>query len=289
MRAAFFLLMGIISITVTAQNTNPVDLKTALEKEQIEVKVIGNEDSPHYYQPIILELTNLTSKPLNIALKAGQIFNAADPDIQDIIVTQDEMIALQGGQNLNKAVFGMCIEEFNGAPSSTDIYTLGDTAEGDLKILAERINNEKAFGIAAQQALWAVTDGRPLSEIESVNLTETQNARNLVMDLVSTSDTLRIAGQPIRRRNPSGQIKRQMEGNFKYRISKESAVTIGFFNQDNIVLKELFNDQAVAAGQHEFEYTLDAMIDPTKYYYVRLIIDGEIKINFEMKPRRSSP
>jgi hypothetical protein len=59
------------------------------------------------------------------------------------------------------------------------------------------------------------------------------------------------------------------------------------FNEQNIVVKELYNNAETAAGEHKLAYEFDTMIFPEDTYYIRLIIDGQIKINFKMKPRRS--
>jgi hypothetical protein len=64
-------------------------------------------------------------------------------------------------------------------------------------------------------------------------------------------------------------------------------VTIGMFNDQNIVVKELYNNPETPPGEHKLAYEFDTMVFPEDTYYVRLIIDGQIKINFKMKPRRS--
>ena len=274
-----------MALPTTAQQ-EAIDFESAVEQKMIDITATGRIDSPHYYQPLSLTVINLRDTPLKLKLNAGQIFNSKDPDLQDIIVTKDEMIVLEAGQSINTPLFGMCIQEFNGAPGDGDGYALGKKAEGNLATLVQRIQKEKSFGIAAQQAIWALTDGRSPEDIASVDLSETNNARDMVLDLVS-SEEVTFQGETFRPEPENKLIKRQMDGNFKYRIANASTVTIGLFNEQNIVVRELFNEKDVAAGQHKFEYSIDEMIDPTKHYYVRLIIDGEIKINFEMKPRRS--
>lgn len=275
------LLLGTQTLLFGQRST---DIKTAIDEAYISARFTGNEDSPHYYKPINLEVVNNESEVLTLIIDTGQILYSENPDEQDIIITRDEEITLKPQEKKTIPLYGMCIQEYNAAPDATTVYELGTKAKGNLATLAMRIQKEKAFGIAGQQAVWALTDGRPMSEITSMDLAQTTAAREMVMDLVA-ADTVTVVGETIRRPRNNGLIKRSMEGNFNYRISQESDVHIALFNQDNIVLDELFYKAAVAPGSHSFEYTLDRMIDPKQYYYIRLIINGEIKINFEMEPR----
>ncbi|MDC7997537.1 hypothetical protein [Gilvibacter sediminis] len=277
-----FLLLFVLPFTAVCQRS--MLFKTALDEAFVSANFRGNEDSPHYYNPINLEVVNNESEVLTLIINTGQILYSENPDVQDIIITRGEEITLNPQEKKTISLYGMCIQEFNAAPDANAVYELGEMATGNLKTLAERIRKEEAYGIAGQQAIWALTNGRPIAEINSMDIAQTSEARGLVMDLID-SDTITVAGETIRRPQGNGLIKRSMEGKFEYRLSKESKVHIALFNEDNIVLDELFYDDAVAPGEHKFDYALDHMIDPKQYYYVRLIIDGEIKINFEMKPR----
>ena len=64
---------------------------------------------------------------------------------------------------------------------------------------------------------------------------------------------------------------------------KTSAVTIGLFNEDNIIVRELLNKPQTPRGEHKlnFEFDMAAYTDPV--YFVRLIIDGEIKLSFKLE------
>ena len=277
-----FLLLFVLPLTAVCQRS--MLFKTALDEAFVSATFSGNEDSPHYYKPINLEVVNNESEVLTLIINTGQILYSENPDVQDIIITRGEEITLKPQEKKTIPLYGMCIQEFNAAPDANAVYELGEMASGNLRTLAERIRKEEAYGIAGQQAVWALTNGRPIAEINSIDIAQTSEARGLVMDLID-SDTITVAGETVRRPQGNGLIKRSMKGKFEYRLSKESKVHIALFNQDNIVLDELFFDDTVAPGSHKFDYALDHMIDPKKYYYVRLIIDGEIKINFEMKPR----
>ena len=279
-----FAFLLLLTSATPKELSSPKTLKKALELNIVSATIKGNDESPHYFNPLILELKNLTHVSLSILIMPGDIFKSDDPEYQDILITKFERIEIKAGTTLRIPLFGMCIQEFNSAPGSEQKYSLAERGGDDLSLLANRINKEKAFNIAAQQAVWSVTDGYPLDKIGNLSDEQSDQAREMVAGLES-SDTTVTRGLTIRRNNNNGLIKRQMDGNFKYRISKESEVHIALFNEQNIVVKELFNDTAVTAGEHDFRYTMNEYIDPTKYYYVRLIIDGEIKINFEMKPR----
>lgn len=293
MKNAFFLLLSFVVLTASTtinESNNPAityDLATALSAKKIALQVSGSEDSPHYYQPLVVNLKNLTQAPLVIQIKNGQLFKSNDPEIQDIIVTQEELIALEANESKSLPIFGMCVQQQNAGPGTDQKYTLDALATGELATLAKRIQDQKAFSIAAQQSIWAITDGIPLAEIDSYNADDANELRDYVADLLNVPDTVVVRGETITLDSGQKTIKRSVEGNFKYKFSKTSNVVIGMFNEQNIVVKELYSNPETPAGEHELSYEFDTMVFPDETYYVRLIVDGQIKINFKMKARRS--
>ncbi len=293
MKNTFFLLLAFVTLTASKpllpviENPTTFDIATALSEDKIELTLLGNDESPHYYQPIVATIKNTTNQKLIIHIKNGQIFKSTDPEIQDIIVTQEEFITLDAHQSNTKPIFGMCVQQYNSAPYMEQTYSLGEVATGNLATLAGKIQEKQAFSIAAQNSVWAVTDGNDLTAIDGFIAEESDELRVYVADLLNVPDPVIIQGETVTVSRESKVIQRSVGGNFKYNFSKTSAVTIGMFNSQNIVVKELYNNPETPAGEHKLSYEFDTLVYPEDTYYIRLIIDGQIKINFKMNPRRS--
>ncbi len=293
MKNLLFVFIGVLLLTAskpahqTTDNLIIFDIARAVSEQKIELTVTGNDESPHYYQPILVNLKNLTNEEVVINIKNGQLFKSTDPEIQDIIVTQEEMIVLKGFDHISKPIFGMCVQQYYSAPGFTQEYRLDKIATENLASIANQIQEQEAFSIAGQNSVWAVTDNNELDAIDSYNPEDSNELRAYVANLLNIPDTVIVRNQTTTLDSGPRIIKRTAGGNFKYRFSKTSAVTIGMFNEQNIVVKELYNNPETPAGEHKLAYEFDTMVFPDDTYYIRLIIDGQIKINFKMKSRRS--
>ena len=72
-------------------------------------------------------------------------------------------------------------------------------------------------------------------------------------------------------------------------LMMKNVYAIGAYQVDKqgFRLNLLYNNPETPPGEHKLAYEFDTMVFQEDTYYVRLIIDGQIKINFKMNPRRS--
>jgi hypothetical protein len=261
------------------------NLITAVENNLIRCTIIGNDESPHYYQPLSIDITNLTDKEIIITVPNGQKFKSENN--QDIVITREEMIAVSGKGSVKKPMFGMCIQKYNPAPDSNEIYTIGGIATGDLASLTTEIQKREAYNTLGQYSIWTLTDDNTLTDIDGFDLQEASLLREYVAALLDLPLPEIVPSNFIPEESEPTLTKRSVEGRFRYKFSKTSAVTIGMFNDKNIIVKELYNNPTTKPGEHHLSYEFDTMIYHDEIYYIRLIIDGQIKLNMEMKTRRS--
>ncbi|GHC54478.1 hypothetical protein [Ulvibacter litoralis] len=271
------------------------DLATAIEQKLVEYNVTGNSESPHYYEPIRITLKNKSNAALQIRIPNGQKFESVSPDIQDVITTQEELIALSEEKTITKPLLGMCIQQHNSAPSSKEAYKLGGLATGHLAKLTQEIQTKEAFTINAQYAIWSLDDPDNLYAIDGFDQEEALHFQSFTANLLGVSleqDPFNEYDAIDNNEEDSNYdnrylVKRKVGGKFKYKFSKTSAVTIGMFNDQDIVVKELYNNPETKPGEHFLSYEFDTNAYTDDVYYIRLIINGQIKINYEMKSKRS--
>ena len=287
MKNIFVFLAFIAVLTSSKPSNNPetYDLATAVEKNLIRCTITGNDESPHYYQPLSIDIKNLSDKEIIITIPNGQKFKSEDN--QDIVITREEMIAVSGKDSVKKPMFGMCIQKYNPAPDGNEIYTIGSLATGNLASLTTEIQKREAFNTLGQYSIWTLTDDNTLTDIDGFDLQEASSMRAYVAELLDLPLPKIVQTNFIPEDSEPTLTKRSVEGKFRYKFSKISAVTIGMFNDKNIIVKELYNNPTTKPGEHHLSYEFDTMIYPDDVYYIRLIIDGQIKLNMEMKTRRS--
>jgi len=289
MGKGFLLIVLIIGLTSSKpqDNITQYDLATAIEKGVVSYEFTGNSNSPHYFQPISIQLENLTGKEIQVRIPIGQTFISKARGHQDIITTKEEMIVLAPNKATKNSVFGMCIQQSVAAPNDDADYILGDMASGNLLNLAGEIQKRSAFNTLGQYSVWALTDDTELNSISGFDLKEATHLKTYVANLLGVpvpeykpEDLYDTESEPIR-------ITRTVGGKFRYKFYKTSDVTIGMFDDQDIIVRELYANPETIPGEHFLEYEFDTDIYPDDVYFIRLIINGEIKINMEMKPRRS--
>lgn len=273
---------------ISADNVNEIyDLKDATEQAIISTAISGNDESPHYTKPLLLTLKNLKSKSVTIKVSNGQQFLSKDPDTQDIIVNKEEMITLNAHETKTLPLYGMCTQQNNGGPGISSEYTLGTVADGNLVALTKEIEKRKAFNTLGQYAVWSITENNHLNSISGFDEEEALYLKTFVAGLKNIPVPEYDPDDYLTNYTNNHLVKRSAKGNFRFKFSEESAVTIAMFDENDIVVRELYNNPKVASGTHDLNFEFDVSVYQNKAYYVRMIVDGDIKINMKMEPRGS--
>ena len=288
MKKSLLLLVFIIGLTSSKpQNNSTIDLAAGIEKGIVSYEFSGNSDSPHYFQPLNIQLKNLTDEKIQVRVPVGQTFASKAGDHQDIITTQEELIVLAPHTSVQNSLFGMCIQQSVAAPNDDAVYILGEMASGNLLNLAGEIQSRRAFNTLGQYAIWALTDDAELNAISGFDIDEATHLKTHVANLLGVpvpeyrpEDLYTSESEPIR-------VTRTVGGKFRYKFTKTTNVTIGMFDAQDIIVRELYANPETEPGEHFLEYEFNTDSFPDEVYYIRLILNGEIKINMEMKPRRS--
>ncbi len=139
----------------TANNT--ISLKTACDNKLVKLYIHGR--SSHYGECMEMDITNLTNYPLNIKLETGKKLNCKnDTTYQNMMVTRELMIALNGKENKTYESFAMCTQKSHSSPDNDTYYKIGNMAEGYLLQLAQIIEKHNYQDNAAQKAVWIVIE-----------------------------------------------------------------------------------------------------------------------------------
>ena len=254
MKNLLILFVIITFLSGSKPTSNTFDLKTAIEKNLVTCNFSGNLESPHYFQPLIIDITNLTNKDITIRIPNGQKFITDSTDTQDVIITQEELIAMSSKKKVVKPLFSMCIQEYKSASYEGTTFKMGELATGNLSKLTKEIEKTKSFNTIGQYSVWAITDDFPLDEIDGFNEKEANHFQNYLAVLLNVPIP---TVQPEKYKTyyeSTKTLTRSVVGKFKYNIQNQSNITIGLFNEQDIIVRELFNNPSQEAGEHLFNY-----------------------------------
>lgn len=269
---------------VVGQNPKTISLEQAIENHWVTYEVRGNGESTHYLKPIILQLENQTSSEILVKVENGQIFNSDFDHIQDIIITQEELIALQSNENKTTPLMGMCTQIELSASNADSRFQLGEMAKGDLLKLSKEIQRGSYQNTLGQHALWTLTDKQDLNSIIGFEEEKAIKLKTFVAELQGIP-VPEYSYEAMETYSRTPVTKRSTKGHFTYTFSKKRAVTIALFDSENRLIREIYNNPNELPEEHRIDFAFDIEVDPSKEYYVRLLADDEIQMTLKMKAR----
>ncbi len=278
-------LLVVVILFAFKPSDNTVNIDEAIKNGLVSCSVTSNKESTHYIKPLLITLTNLKSTPISVKIPSGMQFNPEEDEYQNLIITQEELMALNPGKSLSIPLFAMCTENHDKAPSSDIRYKLGKQADEKVSTLAQYISKNKLHDPLGQSAIWAMTCGTPLEDIAGFDTTAAKELIKYVAHALNKPIPPPPAPDDTRRNYYTTNYSVSMHGAFNYNFSKKTSVTIAMFNENNIVVRELYRNPEENPGKHKLEYTFDATEYTDDFYYLRLIADGEIILNGKIDNR----
>jgi hypothetical protein len=250
-----YLVFGLILLASFVVNDTE-DILTLQKNGDIELTIKGNSGSTHYLEPLMVNVENKTKKIIEMKVPAGLHFVSIEDNIQDIISTQAQLVRVAPNSNKNFTISGVCIQATNGSPGSTHEFKLTANAEPKLHELAQFLDKKNIKNSQAQQAAWAISDNRDISNIIGLDM---ENEQELIDKTASILGLPSVPAEDIKawkkeRINPV--YTSSLKGYFKFEFPRKTKVQIALFNQDNVLIKEVFNQQ-VDAGFHKIDYRLE--------------------------------
>lgn len=290
MKYKIILLSGLITVTFLSfsfkkikKEDTIVDIKDAVANAQIQCEIKGNASSTHYNQPLIAKLKNTRNKVLAIRIPAGFQFEAQEPAFQNMLVTKTEIIKLNPNQTRNIEISAMCTEANDAGPTAQTIYVPGKKADGTLLKLAEFIDSKKYNNAEAQNAVWVLTNNRFVEDIVGFDTSCARNLQRFICKETNRKMPPPPAVNDYSRNYYSSNLKVTVGGMFEFMFPKPTNVTIAMFNKNNVVVRELFYNPAVAPGKHKINYEFDASVYTEDVYYFKLIADGRVLLTRKLE------
>ncbi|MFT6319695.1 MAG: hypothetical protein ACJAT4_000612 [Granulosicoccus sp.] len=264
----FFLCLFSTSI-LQAKN---ILLTEAVKKGYVEISAEG--EGGHTGKCLKLKIKNLQKKKLNIQIPAGLIFNSNDSTQQDLMITEEKVLAIEGNKRRVTKMYAACIQAPNGSPTLGSGFSLSMLASGHLLQVAQYLANEKLYkSDASQYAVWAVSNNKRVENIDHGKLA------NYVADLLGKAHpeyvvvhkTTSSPGEPAYREAPS-----IIKGRWKFKTKEDKIMTFGLYTKDGLLKHAFFENKKKVRGLHKFSFTFKVFNMPQGEYYIRLISGEEV-------------
>lgn len=263
-------------------STTPISLEQALKNDLVQIKSTANESSPHYNDPLKFTITNKGNSPLAIEIPIATYFNPVDTEYQSFMIIEPLLVQLEAKESKIISPKAMCINQSKIAHKQSMEYKYGGIKGKNYAEVANFVRQENLIGtITGQQIIWSQSDDYPLEEI---TMFDTKKQYDIVSRLA------KLTNKPVPpmpketdyKRNLNAKPQVEFSGSIQFNLRKVSAVQIAMFNTSNVVVRELYNNAAHRAGPTDMSFSFDASVYQEDIYKIKLICDGQIKLELEV-------
>lgn len=270
------------AIAIVARISLPVSLDDAMQKNQISARAVAASGTTHFQQPVLLELKNNTAVSITLQVPVGRLFGNSNPGEQDFISTEPLYVNLVPNETKKVPVSAMCINASKAGPTAGNGFSIKKTAVGKLLSAATYIHDKKLSGsYLGQTVMWCVSDNNPLESIFGYEEQQERDAVGFLSKLLEKPVPPPPAADDYLR-NPRVAPKIEVGGSFEFTFSRVKAVQIAMFDEQNIAVRELYNNPQQPPGRQEVNFAFDASVYRDKKYYIRFLCDNRVLMEQEV-------
>lgn len=258
-----------------------LNLGEAIQQNKISCLFSNNIGFSHFDKCLLLKIENRTRQVISIVIPAGTQVNAGDSSYQNLVVTEQYLASLEPGQKKALPLYAMCTEPRDRAPGAENIsYQLNNTKNTSLTELAVFLAKEKMHNSEGQNAVWAVSANEPIANINGFDTTAVRKLQTLVAKLTHQKMPSPAKKDDYKRNYYSSPtiMKVKVGGTYSFNFSSSKQVLIGMFDTNNVLVRELYKNENELPGRKTINYAFDATVYTNPIYYMRLLVNGEKKL-----------
>jgi len=269
---SLFYCIAVISMSaneIFAKNPpEAISILDAVKQKLITVKATGK--GGFNGKCLKMEIKNISPKLLNINIFAGTIFDNTEDWQQDLMVVEEQIVALNPKNTNFVNLQTVCVQPSNGSPAKGVSFLLAKIAEGHLLKLAQFISQKKYFTSTAQSAVWAVINGSGMGNIFGEDTVMVKELCAIVSE---------ATGQPCN------------AGNYKARPHQITSIstsldvlipdytknaTVTLYTRNGQLFRNQLKNVAVPPGFYRFKMGVNHILKDTTTFYLRLEENGKI-------------
>jgi hypothetical protein len=198
-----------------------------------------------------------------LLVEAGRFMMPDDSTLQRMMVTHQELITLNKSQSVTKELYAMCSEMHDGAPRVETTFSVGKKAEGNLLALAKYISDNDYQSMAAQSAIWCLTDNNDPGDIYSENTVQMKNLRDFVFK--TTGKKVSSSGQYMK------YEKGKVSGQLEFELKQDKVMSMNLYDESGKLIRSSFKNFNYPWGINTISYEFEYFNIPAGNYYLKLV------------------
>lgn len=213
-----------------------------------------------------MNVKNLTSTKLIVKLESGRNLVSLDTNSQDILVVKEELFVLNPSQNQQKEIFGFCSESHKSEPHKSELFTIGEMKDKNIIKLTQYLAANKYPISAMQDAIWTMTNDRPIASIFHNNRDSIENLQEFVAQFTKTMSPWYSIEYTEPDSGLASNVAKNIHGNIDVRLAKNTVVKIVVYDKFNIpqLRTEILTSEQ--ANEHPFSVNVQAL--PRGRYHI---------------------
>jgi hypothetical protein len=267
------LVIGVI--VLAAFNVKRLDQQTVSLEDAIasgQVKMQANSLGTYSDESVLLKIQNSTPSVLKVKVKAGTMFAPADEGEQTLITIDDQFIVLQpkSANQLNLKAY--CTEASDLCPSDEGAFTLASNKNAELSKLVAFVRGKSISAQCYQDAIWAVTDARPISNIQATTAVE-KEMRKYIATITNKPDTWYTTPQT-RVVDANRNIQQEttiVKGMITFTCDKGSVVHQELVKKNGDIMYKSDKTNTIQSGKVDFSFTVKVRGGEKGEYAVRVM------------------
>lgn len=117
-----------------------------------------------------ITVRNLTREELEVWIIPGLYFVPSSAEIQTMVVMERKRLVLQAEESTTVTVAAACASRTKHTPSSSNVFTLGDSSQPELERIGELAEERHCGRNVIQAAVWIVTDDADFEDLGSLRV-----------------------------------------------------------------------------------------------------------------------
>lgn len=181
-----------------------------------------------------MRVKNLTPNRLVVKLESGRNLTSVDTNSQDILVVKEELFVLNPSQTQQKEVFGFCSQSHKSEPNKSELFTIGEMKDKNIVKLTQHLAANKYPISAMQDAIWTMTNDRPIASIFHNNRDSIVNLQEFVAQFTKSMSPWYAIEYTEPDSGMASNTAKSIHGNIEARLTKNTVVKIVVYDKFNI-------------------------------------------------------
>ena len=225
-----------------------------LEHRVIDVKPVGL--GGHSGESLRVTVRNNSGAPISTSIPVGWVFTSQVPEVQDLIVVREELLAIAGGASRSVVCRAFCCEASGSGPEEGEVYRAGRPGSAKLIALAQAIARSVYPDEIVQNAVWVLSDSNDIASMGAMDSTAMDSLRLVVSELSGQPAPLYSMQYVEEEGRVCSQRPSSVQRHLRY-TTMGTVFTAVVIDRTGHVVQVLHAGTALDAGTHTLAFELD--------------------------------